>query len=130
MADPIITNITPDYLELNDVVKKAVTLTVGGAVEYPKGMLLARDSSTGNAVPYVSGGSTNDNGTPRMVLAEAVSASGAGDVATSAIIGGELYYRGLSTAADGTITELELGSLQDNNIAVRRADDQTVYDNQ
>lgn len=133
MTDPVITNITPDRLIAGPIVKRGITLTFTAADTYVKGTILALDSSGLTYIAFVKGGSTNDNGTARAVLAEEVTVTAAGTAATTAIVGGEVFEDELVIDADGDASNVDaavIGDLQDNNIVVQERTDQTIYDNQ
>ncbi len=51
-------------------------LTFSGSGTVKKGTILARDSVSLKLVPYVKGGSTNENGIPKAVIGYEVSAAG------------------------------------------------------
>lgn len=68
-------NITISNVDLGSIVLTASpmefqndTVTVAANTTLLEGTILARDSSTGNLVPFVKGGSTNENGIPKTVL--------------------------------------------------------------
>ena len=76
-------------------------LTFGGAGTVNKGTILARDSVSGNLVPFVIGGSTNGNGIPKAVLAEDVTATGAGNERCRILQTGVVDFALLIVLADG-----------------------------
>jgi len=107
------------------------TLTVGGAGTTPIGTILARDSSTGKLVPFVKGGSTNENGIPKVVLANEVVAAGAGDNAVRVGVNGSAIKGRLIIAADGDASNIDAvvkDQLRDYSITVLESQDLTYYE--
>jgi len=76
-------------------------ITVGGAVTLLAGTILARDSGSLKYVPFVKGGSTNENGIPKAVLTYPITSGGAGDVAATPLVGGSVKEDRLIIDADG-----------------------------
>lgn len=96
-------------------------LTLAGADTLLEGTILARNSSTLKAVIFVVGGSSNENGIPKMVLAHDVvtTTSGAHDVAVRVIQSGVLKKERLVIDADGddsNVTSAVLDKLRDYKI--------------
>lgn len=82
-------------------------LTFAGPATYLKGTLLARDTATQKWVPFVVGGATNGNGTPRGILAHDATAAGAGDQSARVVVACNAVNRKrLIIAADGSDTNL------------------------
>lgn len=84
-----------------------IPLTSAGATSYLANTLLAVDSSTLKAVPFVKGGATNDNGTPRLVLTEPLTVTGAGDTQIRAMQTGELITDRTVIHADGDSSNID-----------------------
>lgn len=94
-------------------------LTFAGASTVIKGTLLARDSVSLKLVPFVVGGSTNNNGIPVAVITYDVTATGAGDVPVRPLLQGRVRKERLVVAATGdgsTITKAHLEVLRDYGI--------------
>ncbi len=82
-------------------------LTLAGADELKAGTILARSSATEKLVLFVKGGSTNENGIPKVVLPYAVSASGSGDVSVRVLVAGEVDASKLVIDADGDDSNID-----------------------
>ena len=76
-------------------------VTFAGAATLKAGTILARDSVSRKLVPYVKGGATNENGIPKAVLRDELTAAGAGDLPCRPIIGGRIRKGDLVIDADG-----------------------------
>lgn len=83
------------------------TLTFAGSATYPEGTILARSTATGKLVPYVKGGNTDGNGTPKAVLTYGVTRSTAGDLPVRAMISGKVKLERLVIAADGDSSNVD-----------------------
>lgn len=77
------------------------TLTFAGEATVKPGTILARDSSTLKLVPFVKGGSTNENGIPKAVITYSVSRGSAGDEGVRAMIRGVVNADRLIIHGDG-----------------------------
>jgi Bacteriophage lambda head decoration protein D len=82
-------------------------ITFGGAATLLAGCILARDSVSLKLVPFVKGGSTNQNGIPKAVLLYPVTAAGAGDVMSDALIMGGVRKERLVINADGNDSNID-----------------------
>lgn len=82
-------------------------LTFGGAATVLAGTILARDSVSLKLVPFVKGGSTNQNGIPKAITLIDVVATGAGDVPVRALVRGEVNTNRLVINADGNATNVD-----------------------
>ena len=78
-----------------------------GAATLLRGTLLARDSVSLKLVPFVKGGSTNENGIPKAVLTYEVSAAGAGDVPVRPLVKGVVNRNRLVIDADGDDSNID-----------------------
>lgn len=76
-------------------------LTFAGAATVAEGTILARDSVSGKLVPFVKGGTTNENGIPKAVLTYDVTAAGAGDKSVRVMVSGDVRKERLIINADG-----------------------------
>lgn len=133
MPNPTITNLDYAPLVFSDAETSGEELTFGGAGTVVEGTILARDSVSLKLVPYVIGGSTNENGIPKAVAVSDVTATGAGDVAMTALVGGKLNFNKLVVDADGdnsNITDAILDQLRDYGLVTRSATELLVQDNQ
>lgn len=135
MTDPIITN--------NDLGQVIVTgrafqdnaLYMAGAGPHSvlSGTILARDSVSLKLVPFVKGGSTNENGIPKAVLGYAASKAASGDIQVRACIDGDLDSRKLIIHADGDGSNVDakiLDQLRDYDLIALPASELQVLDNQ
>ena len=84
-----------------------ILFTAAGADTFLANTLLAVDSSTLKAVPFVKGGTTNDNGTPRLVLTTQLVTTGAGDTKIRAMQTGELITNRTVIHADGDSSNID-----------------------
>jgi hypothetical protein len=82
-------------------------LTFGGAATVLAGTILARDSVSLKLVPFVKGGSTNQNGIPKAIVTYDVTATGAGDVPIRAMVAGNVNKTRLIINADGNGTNID-----------------------
>jgi hypothetical protein len=107
-------------------------LTFGGAATVLAGTILARDSVSLKLVPFVKGGSTNENGIPKAVLTYAVTAAGAGDVAVRALASGEVRKEKLIIDADGDGSNVDaavIDGLRNYGITPVAVEELNIYDN-
>lgn len=128
-----VTNIDRGQVLLDGRAFKNDLLTFTGAGTVYAGTILARDSVSLSLVPFVKGGSTNENGIPKTVLTYDVTATGAGDVSVRRLADGTVRKDKLIIAADGDDSNVDaavIDQLQDYNIAVQDVNDMSVLDNQ
>ena len=133
MANMTVTNNAPHSVVVWDPVYSNEVVTFGGAGTLLAGTILARDSVSLKMVPFVKGGSTNQNGLPKAVLLDALTATGAGDVATRVIIGGRLRKGDLVINADGNASNVDsavVDQLRDYSITALPVSQLAAYDNQ
>jgi hypothetical protein len=104
---------TSEYyrLEQGQCLKQADTFTAPGAATYVAGLVLARNTSTQKLVPFVSGGATG-LGTPCAILEQSYVASGAGDIACTPIISGDVFLDKVSILAGGSLTAVQRDTLR------------------
>lgn len=76
-------------------------IVFAGADTYVEGTILARDSVSLKLVLFVKGGSTNENGIPKAVLTQELVATGAGDLKSNVLIGGQVRLSKLIIDSDG-----------------------------
>jgi hypothetical protein len=133
MPDPVITNIDLGNVIYKDACQEDGLLTFGGAGTVVEGTILAVDSSSLKYIPYVKGGSTNENGIPKAVVSYDVTAAGAGDVAIRAIVKGEVRLERLVIHADGDDSNIDkavIDELRDYSIIPRSVKELNILDNQ
>lgn len=87
------------------------TVTFAGADTFAAGTLLARDSVSLKLVLFVKGGTTNGNGTPKAVLTEELTATGAGDLPARPMIQGEVRTGDLIIDSDGDASNIDAAVL-------------------
>lgn len=102
-----VTNVDLGNCIYKDVQYQDDLITFGGAGTLAEGTILARDSVSGKLVPYVKGGSTNENGIPKAVVTYDVTAAGSGDVAARVAIKGEFFKEHLIINADGDASNID-----------------------
>ncbi len=105
-------NLTITNIDVGNVIVESGSfsddlLTFAGAATIKAGTILARDSVSLKLVPFVKGGSTNENGIPKVVITYAVTAAGAGDIAVRALIAGVVNKSRLVIDADGDDTNVD-----------------------
>ena len=108
-------------------------LTFAGAGTVLEGTILARDSVSLKLVPFVKGGSTNENGIPKAIVTYAVVATGAGDVSIRAGIAGEYRKERLVIAADGDASNVDnavIDELRDYSLTPIDVQELNILDNQ
>jgi hypothetical protein len=107
MATLTTTSINIGSPALGDEVLRDELLTFAGAATVLAGTILARDSVSLKLVPYVKGGSTNQNGIPKALVTYDVTAAGAGDVPVRAMIAGKVNKTRLIINADGNGSNID-----------------------
>lgn len=108
-------------------------LTFAGADTFVAGTILARDSVSGNLVPFVKGGVTNENGIPKVILTYDVEATGAGDVPVRVGVAGEYRKEQLVIDADGDDSNIDaavIDQLRDYGLTPIDVDELNILDNQ
>lgn len=108
-------------------------LTFSEADTFVAGTILARDSTTGKLVPYVKGGSTNENGIPKAVLTYEVTKGEAGDKAVRVLVAGTVKKQRLvidADADDSNVDDVVLDELRDYGIAAIDVEQLSKLDNQ
>lgn len=107
MPNPVKTTIDTGSVELKDGEFRDELITFAGAATLLAGCILARDSVSLKLVPFVKGGSTNNNGVPKAVLTYPVTATGAGDVGARVLVKGDVIKNRLVINADGTDANID-----------------------
>lgn len=108
-------------------------LTFGAAGTVVEGTILAVDSVSLKYVPFVKGGTANENGIPKAVLTYDVAATAAGDEAIRAGIDGQVRIDKLIIDADGdgsNVDKAVLDQLRDYGITPRTVTELNSFDNQ
>lgn len=108
-------------------------LTFAGAATIAEGTILARDSVSLKLVPFVKGGSTNENGIPKAIMTYDVVAAGAGDETVRAAVEGSYIKRRLIINADGDDSNIDnavMDQLRDYGLVPIDEDDLSILDNQ
>lgn len=109
------------------------TFTAGGAQTYAAGTILARDSVSLKLVPFVKGGTTNENGIPKAVLTYDVVADGAGDIPIRMMESGVVKFQDLVINADGDNSNVDaavIDQLRDYGLQVKDVTEAGKQDNQ
>lgn len=128
-----VTNVDLGNVILQDAKFRDELLTFGAGGTVKEGTILARDSVSGNLVPFVVGGVTNENGIPKAILTYDVTATAAGDVAIRAGVAGGFRKERLVVDADGddsNITDAILDQLRDYGLVPVNVAELGVLDNQ
>jgi len=131
-------NLTVTNLDIGSVVLEGGKfddnlLTFAGADTFVSGTILALDSISLKWVIFVKGGVANENGIPKAVLTQDITATGAGDVATRALIAGSVRKQRLVIDADGDDSNIDkavIGQLQDYSIIAISVEELNILDNQ
>ena len=111
MSNLTITNNDLGSVTLKQGEFKDDTLTVGGAVTIKEGTILARDSVSLKLVPFVIGGSTNENGIPKAIITYEITSTGAGDLSIRPMLGGVVRFDKLVIDADGDNSNVDAAVL-------------------
>jgi hypothetical protein len=132
MANPVSTTCDQGAVQIRDAQVSDGVITFAGAATLKVGTILARDSVSLKYVIFVKGGSTNQNGIPKAIVAEEVVASGAGDLPARVFIKGEFVKEKLIIQADGSDTNIDgavLDQLSDYGLVPVNAKQLAVLDN-
>lgn len=127
-----VTNVDLGSAVLQDAEFRDELLTFAGAGTVIEGTILARDSVSGNLVPYVIGGATNENGIPKAIVTYDVTATGAGNVPIRAAVAGSYRKERLVVDADGddsNITSAILDQLRDYGLVAVNVSELGILDN-
>jgi hypothetical protein len=107
MPAQVLTNVDLGSIALGDEVHRDELITFGGAATLLAGCIMARDSVSLKLVPFVKGGSTNQNGIPKAVLTYPSTATGAGDLKERVLVSGKVNKNRLVINADGNGTNID-----------------------
>lgn len=133
MSNITITNVDIGNVILKDGEFRDDLLTFAGAGTVLAGTILARDSISLNLVPFVKGGTTNEDGIPKAVLTYDVTAAGAGDVAIRDMVSGSVRAERLIIDADGDASNVDavvLDQLRDYSLVAIDVTELNILDNQ
>lgn len=133
MANLVVTNLDQGSVILQEVEARDELLTFAGAGTIIEGTILARDSVSKNLVPFVKGGTTNQNGIPKAVISYEVTATGAGDEAIRALVSGKVRTQRLVIDADGDASNVDddvIDQLRDFSIISIDVSELNILDNQ
>ncbi len=110
------------------------TVNFASALTYKAGTILARHSGTGKLIPYVVGGSSNENGIPKAVLEYEVVSTGAEDQTHRPIMGNVTLRKDkLVVHADGDDSNIDvvvLDLLRDYGFYTQEVEQLAHLDNQ
>ncbi len=107
MANSRITNVDLGSVILQNAQFRDGLITFAGAATLSEGTILAVDSISQKFVPFVKGGTTNENGLPKAVLTYDVEATGAGDVSSRVGVAGSYRLERLVIDADGDASNID-----------------------
>lgn len=133
MANMTVTNNDLSGVILSDAKFRDELLTFGGAGTVIAGTILARDSVSLKLVPFVKGGSTNQNGIPKAIVTYDVTAGGAGDVPIRAGVSGVYRKEKLVIDADGNASNVDnavMDQLRDYGLTPLNVRELNIKDNQ
>lgn len=128
-----VTNVHLGSVVLEDGPYRDDTLTFAAADTFVEGTILARDSVSLKLVPFVKGGSTNENGIPKVILTYDVTKDAAGDTPVRVPQFGTFRKEKLVIDADGDDTNVDaavIDQLRDYGLTVKNVDELNIQDNQ
>ena len=128
-----ITNVDIGSVILQDADLRDDVLTFSAPGSVVAGTILARDAVSGNLVPFVVGGTTNDNGIPKAILTYNVEADAPGDVPIRVGVAGKYRKERLVIAADGDATNVDnvvVDQLRDYGLVPVDVSELNILDNQ
>jgi hypothetical protein len=133
MSNLTITNVDVGGVIIRGAEFEDALLTFAGAGTVYAGTILARDSSTLKYIPFVKGGTTNENGIPKAIITHDITAAGAGDETFRPMISGDVVKERLIIVADGDDTNVDAAvrdELRDYGIVVINVEELNELDNQ
>lgn len=101
MANITTTSVDTASLVIRDDEHEDGILDIAASGTFKEGLILARDSVSLKFVPFVKGGSTNENGIPKAVLPYELIAATSADQRVRVLTGGVVLKRKLVILADG-----------------------------
>ncbi len=108
-------------------------ITFASAGTLQEGTILAVDSTSLKLVPFVKGGSTNNNGTPKAITTYPVTAVAAGDVPARVGVSGSYRKERLIINADGDASNIDqtvMDQLRDYGLVPIDVQELNILDNQ
>lgn len=111
MPNVEITTNETNGIRILEPVHKDDLVTFAAAGTLAAGTILARDSVSLELVPFVKGGTTNENGIPKAVLGYELTAGAAGTLSARPIVGGRIRAADLVIDADGDATNVDAAVL-------------------
>lgn len=133
MSNITVTNVDIGNVILKDGEFRDDLLTFAGAATVKEGTILARDSVSLKLIPFVKGGTTNEDGIPKAVLTYDVTATAAGDVAIRDMVSGSVRAQRLVIDADGDASNVDaavLDQLRDYALVSIDVQELNILDNQ
>lgn len=133
MANLTITNNDIGNVVVKDAQFRDIAITFAGAGTLLEGTILAVDSVSLKAVPFVKGGTTNENGIPKLILTYEVTADGAGDEQERAAVAGSYNLQRLVIDADGDASNIDqavVDQLRDYSLIPLDVQELNILDNQ
>ena len=131
--NPTIENVDVGSVVVEKGLMRDDVLTFTGAATYKAGTLLARDSVSKKFIPYVKGGTTNEDGIVKALLTSDVTSTAAGDVPFRYMMSGAVKKQKLIILADGddsNVDSVEIDGLRDYGFSVLDVQNLSVLDNQ
>lgn len=107
MSNITVTDVNAGSVELRDGEFEDGVLDIASAGTFKEGLILARDSVSLKFVPFVKGGSSNENGIPKAVLPYALVADTSADQRIRALIAGVVNLNRLVILADGDASNVD-----------------------
>ena len=129
---PVTNSDTRGAVIFDALYQKDQTLTPTATTYLPY-TILARDSVSGKLVPFVKGGTTNENGIPKALLPYELVSAGTDDLKVNTLIGGRVNKDKLVIDADGDASNIDavvLEQLRDYGIIGEPVTQNTILDNQ
>ncbi len=133
MANSTVNNVDLGSIEVDGAIYQDDVVNFAGADAYAAGTIMARDSVSGKLRVFVKGGSTNENGIPKVVLSYPIERSGAGDVHTRVLVKGHINRDRLIIDADGdgsNVDDVVLDQLRNYGIVASPVEQLAQLDNQ
>jgi hypothetical protein len=107
MANITTTDVNAGSVELRDGEFEDGLLDIASSGTFPEGLILARDSVSLKFVPFVKGGSSNENGIPKAVLPAQLVADTSADQPIRALVKGVVNLNRLVILADGDASNVD-----------------------
>jgi hypothetical protein len=134
MTNPVITNNDRGKVALDlRNSQPDIILDPGVAKTYLAGTIMAREVSVSKLIPFIKGGTTNENGIPKTVLVCDIVTEGGADIPVEVPTDALVRADKLVIDADGDGSNVDvvvLDGLRDYNIVSQGVTDGSSYDNQ